>query len=66
MGAIKKSAKPDMLAYVLMAAAYSFTRPLWFQCVYLGWNTEELAGIFERGFDDMDLTERERFWRKPD
>jgi hypothetical protein len=63
MGAITKSAKPDMMAYVLLNAASAFARPVWCQTLYLGWNAEELEGILERRFDEMGLSDRDRFWR---
>jgi hypothetical protein len=61
----QKTANLNGLAYLGMSAAKAFTRPLWNQCHYAGWDEARLTGILEGTFDKLQAKPTVRFWKSP-
>ena len=49
--------------FLALLAAKSFGLPLWYECLYLGWEKDRLTAILESVYDQMHTMPAVRFWR---
>lgn len=63
VGVLKKTAYLNGMAFLGLGAAKAFSRPLWNQCRYFGWDEAWLTRIFDSVFDKLRATPAVRFWR---
>jgi hypothetical protein len=60
---LEKVVDAKALAYLGARVLFAFTRPLWNQCQYFGWDQLKLEEIIENAADKMHLKGEPRYWR---
>ncbi len=61
--ALKKKISIDKIALINLSGIQAFTRALWNQCRYSGWNSLHFEEVFENVADRLQMTKSIRFWR---
>jgi hypothetical protein len=62
--AIEKSAGTvEGYQFLAVLAAKSLALPLWYQCLYDGWNKVRLVTVLDSVYDQMNASPAARFWR---
>lgn len=61
--AIEKSVNLEGLAVLGSCAVRAFTKPIWYQCTYFGWDCLALEELLEELGDTIRFNEGIRFWR---
>lgn len=60
---MEKAPNINGMALLIVTSAEVFSRTLFYQTLYLGWDNARLVSILERGFDGLNAADRLRFWR---
>lgn len=59
----RKHVDPDRMAFLGLIAVKAFTRPVWCEFTYAGWDRDPLRRLFKDTFDRLDASPVVRFWR---
>ena len=59
----KKEINPVLLCLLGITAVEALVRPVWYKCIYSGWDKERLASVLDSTFDSLGIKSSQRFWR---
>lgn len=60
---VEKSASSTSLSYLVVSAAKTFARLVWYQSLYFGWDQDALHEILEAKFNSIGIADHLRIWR---
>jgi hypothetical protein len=63
LAGLTKGASASGFLLSILTAAQVFSRSVWDQATYLGWDTRRLSSILDGAFDSLGASDEVRFWR---
>ena len=60
---LTKGANIDSMALLILVAASTFARAVWYKALYLGWDRDLLRTLLEERFDRLGAADHLRCWR---
>ena len=60
----EKTVDPKKIAWLGLISLGSLSRPVWYKCLYAGWDKERMKEILDRAFDSLSAREGPRFWNQ--
>lgn len=59
---LHKAMRPNLLMYLIVLALESLVRPAWALASYIGMDRMTIAKVFDKAYDDLQMTRDRRFW----
>lgn len=59
---LHEAVKPNLLMYLIVLALESLGRPAWALASYIGMDRMTIANVFDKTYDELQMTRDRRFW----